>query len=126
INPSRNALLTSSFTGWNNYMMDMGKLLKDATAMKHFGNTLVMWNLKSMQPEKIMQVPGAPLEIRWSLKEGDDWAITATALTSKLWLVKKDSKGGWQARDVANIGDPAKIPLPVDISITADGKGLWV
>jgi selenium-binding protein 1 len=27
---------------------------------------------------------------------------------------------------VATIGDPAKIPLPVDISITADSKGLWV
>jgi selenium-binding protein 1 len=27
---------------------------------------------------------------------------------------------------VATIGDPAKIPLPVDISISADGKGLWV
>jgi methanethiol oxidase len=27
---------------------------------------------------------------------------------------------------VATIGDPAKIPLPVDISITRDGKGLWV
>ena len=74
----------------------------------------------------IFSVPGAPLEIRWSLKPGDDWAITASALTSKLWLVKKDGKGVWQAKDVATIGDPAKIPLPVDISITADGKGLWV
>src|SRR5439155_1307678 len=27
---------------------------------------------------------------------------------------------------VATIGDPSKIPLPVDISITRDGKGLWV
>jgi selenium-binding protein 1 len=27
---------------------------------------------------------------------------------------------------VATIGDPSKIPLPVDISISADGKGLWV
>ena len=27
---------------------------------------------------------------------------------------------------MATIGDPAKIPLPVDISITRDGKGLWV
>lgn len=26
INPAKNVLLTSSFTGWNNYMMDMGKL----------------------------------------------------------------------------------------------------
>lgn len=126
INPSKNVLLTTSFTGWNNYMMDMGKLLKDAVAMKQFGGTLVMWNLKAMQPERILPVPGAPLEVRWSLKEGDDWAITATALTSKLWLVKKDSQGMWQAKDVATIGDPSKIPLPVDISISADGKGLWV
>lgn len=126
INPAMNALLTSSFTGWNNYMMDFGKLLKDPSAMKHFGSTMVMWNLKTMRPEKIMQVPGAPLEVRWSLKEGDSWAITATALTSKLWLVKKDARGEWQARDVGNIGDPAKMPLPVDISISADGKGLWV
>jgi selenium-binding protein 1 len=126
INPARNAMLTSSFTGRNNYMRDLGQLIKDQAAMKRFGNTMVMWNLKSMQPEKVFQVPGAPLEIRWSLREGDDWAITASALTSKLWLVKKDAKGEWQARDVANIGDPAKIPLPVDMSITADAKGLWV
>jgi selenium-binding protein 1 len=126
INPGKNAMLTSSFTGWNNYMMDLGKLIKDPAAMKNFGSTMVMWNLKAMKPEKIFSVPGAPLEIRWSLKEGDDWAITASALTSKLWLVKKDANGEWQARDVGTIGDPAKIPLPVDISITADGKGLWV
>jgi selenium-binding protein 1 len=126
INPAKNAMLTSSFTGWNNYMMDLGQLMKDQSAMKRFGTTMVMWNLKSMQPEKVMNVPGAPLEIRWSLKEGDDWAITASALTSALWLVKKDAKGEWQAKSVAQIGDPAKIPLPVDISITADGKGLWV
>ena len=91
--------------------------------MKHFGNTMVMWNLKAMQPTKIFSVPGAPLEIRWSLKAGDDWAITATALTSKLWLVKPDANGEWQAKEVASIGDPAKIPLPVDISISADGEG---
>src|SRR5213076_3389673 len=65
------------------------------------------------------------LEIRWSPKAGDNWAITAAALTSKLWLVKED-KGQWQAKEVGTIGDPAKIPLPVDISITRDGKGLWV
>jgi methanethiol oxidase len=52
--------------------------------------------------------------------------VTATALTSQIWLIKRDAKGEWQAKDVASIGDPAKIPLPVDISISADGKGLWV
>ncbi len=126
INPAKNIMLTSSFTGWNNYMMDLGKLVKDGEAMKHFGSTMVAWDVKAMKPQKVFNVPGAPLEIRWSLKEGDNWAVTATALTSKLWLVKQDAQGQWQAKDVATIGDPAKIPLPVDISISADGKGLWV
>jgi selenium-binding protein 1 len=126
INPGRNAMLSSSFTGKKNYMTGLGTLIKDQGAMKQFGNTMVMWNLKSMQPEKVLSVPGAPLEIRWSLKPGDDWAMTATALTARLWLVKKDAKGQWQAKDVGAIGDPAKTPLPVDISMTADGRGLWV
>ena len=51
INWQKNVMLTSSFTGWNNYMMDLDKLITDAEAMKHFGNTMVLWNLKSMQPE---------------------------------------------------------------------------
>ena len=126
INPAQNVMLTSSFTGWTNYMMDMGQLIKDPEAMKRFGTSMIMWDYKSMKPIKTMNVPGAPLEIRWSLKPEDNWAITATALTSKLWVVKKDDKGEWQAKDVGNIGDPSKVPLPVDISITADGTGLWV
>lgn len=126
INPQKNTMLTSSFTGWTNYMMDMGTMIKDPAAMKNFGSTMVVWDLKAMKPTKVLEVPGAPLEIRWNLHDGSRWAVTATALTSKLWLVKQDDKGQWQAKDVATIGDPAKIPLPVDISITADGKGLWV
>lgn len=126
INPARNVMLTTSFAGKNNYMRDLGELIKDQEAMKKFGNTITMWNLKAMKPQKVFAVPGAPLEIRWSLVEGQDWAITATALTSKLWLVKKDAKGEWQAKEVGTIGDPAKIPLPVDISIAADAKSLWV
>ena len=125
VNPKKNVLLTSSFTGYQNYMRPLGELIKDAEAMKKFGNTMVAWDLKAMKPTTVFSVPGAPLEIRWSLKPGDNWAITAAALTSKLWLIKQD-KGQWQAKEVGTIGDPAKIPLPVDISITRDGKGLWV
>lgn len=126
INPAKNVLLTSSFSGWNNYMRDLGQVVKDPEAMKHFGGTMVLWNLKTMRPTRIFAVPGAPLEIRWALAPGQNWAITATALTSRLWLIKQDAAGEWQAKDVATIGDPAKIPLPVDISITANAKGLWV
>jgi selenium-binding protein 1 len=126
INPAKNVLLTSSFAGWQNYMRDLGEVIKDPEAMKHFGNTMVVWNLKTMTPTQILKVPGAPLEIRWTLAPGQNWAVTAAALTSKLWLVKQNDAGQWQAKEVATIGDPAKIPLPVDISISADGKGLWV
>ena len=125
VNPKKNVLLTSSFTGHANYMRPLGDLIKDAEAMKKFGNTMVAWDLKAMKPKKVFAVPGAPLEIRWSLNPNDNWAITAAALTSKLWLIKEE-KGEWQAKEVGTIGDPAKIPLPVDISITRDGKGLWV
>src|SRR5207244_5527121 len=126
VKPRKNVLLTSSFTGYANYMRPLGDVVKDPEAMKRFGNTMVLWDLKAMTPKKVFAVPGAPLEIRWSLKSGDNWAITAAALTSKLWLVKPDAKGEWQAKEVGTIGDPAKIPLPVDISIRNDGTGLWV
>jgi selenium-binding protein 1 len=126
INPAKNVFLTTSFTGWNNYMMDFGKLVKDAEAMKHFGNTSVMWDLKSMKPIKVFNTPGAPLEVRWSWKKGDNWALTTSALTAKMWMYQQDAKGEWQVKEVATIGDPAKIPLPVDISINREGTGLWV
>jgi methanethiol oxidase len=126
INPAKNVMLTSSFSGKKNYMRDLGEVVKDPEAMKHFGNTLVLWNLKTMEPTQIFSVPGAPLEMRWALVPGQNWAVTAAALTSKLWLIQQDAAGKWQAKEVATIGDPTKIPLPVDISITADGKGLWV
>jgi selenium-binding protein 1 len=126
VNPARNVMLTSSFAGWKNYMRNLGEVVQDPEAMKHFGSTMVVWDLKSMKPTQVLSVPGAPLEIRWALGPDQNWAVTAAALTSKIWLVKQDASGAWVAKEVATIGDPAKIPLPVDISISADGKGLWV
>src|SRR5678809_678013 len=43
--PRKNVLLTTSFTGWNNYMRSFGDLAKDADAMKKFGNTMVVLSL---------------------------------------------------------------------------------
>jgi selenium-binding protein 1 len=124
--PRKNVLVSTSFTGWNNYMMDFGKMLKDPEAMKHFGNTVVVWDLHGRQPKKVFDVPGAPLEVRCAWEESHNYCFTTTALTSKIWLVYADDKGEWQAKEVADIGDPAKVPLPVDISISKDDKLLWV
>ena len=124
--PRKNALLTSSFTGLNNYMRDFGTLTADPEAMKHFGSTMVMWDFHARQPKKVFQVPGAPLEIRWAWGDKHNYAFTATALTSKLWLVYADDRGEWQAKEIATIGDVKGGVLPVDISLSADDKTLFV
>jgi len=124
--PRLNALISSSFTGWTNYMMDFGKLLADPEAMKHFGKTVVVWNLHARRPVQVLDVPGAPLEIRCAWDGDHNWCFTSSALTSKLWLIHADSQGSWGASAVADIGDPAKVPLPVDISISNDDSRLWV
>lgn len=124
--PRKNALLTSSFTGWTNYMTELPKLVSDPEAMKHVGNTMVMWDFHTRQPKKIFQVPGVPLEIRWAWGENHNYAFTATALTSKIWCVYADEKGEWQAREVAPIGEVKGGVLPVDISLSADDKTLFV
>jgi selenium-binding protein 1 len=124
--PRRNVMLTSSFTGWSNYMMDFGKMLGDEEAMKRFGNTVAVWDLHARRPKRIFDVPGAPLELRCAWGWDHNYCFTTTALTSKIWLIYEDDKGLWNARAVADIGDPSKIPLPVDISITADDRYLWV
>lgn len=124
--PRRNVMLTSSFTGWSNYMMDFGKMLKDEEAMKHFGQTVTLWDLHARKPKKVFHVPGAPLEIRFAWGPKHNYAFTSSALTSKLWLIYEDDKGEWQSKAVADIGVPSEIPLPVDMSISTDDRTLWI
>ena len=124
--PRRNVLVTSSFTGWSNYMMDFGKLLQDKEAMKRFGNTVVIWNLHARKPKKILDIPGAPLEIRCAWQPNHNYCFTSTALTSKIWLIHEDTQGEWHAQAVSDIGDPSKTPLPVDISLSSEDDLLWV
>ena len=123
--PRLNAMFTSSFTGWSNYMQDFGKMLKDGESMKRFGNTVVRWDLHSRQAREVFDVPGAPLEIRCAWKPEHNYCFTTTALTSKLWLIyHRDGK--WHTQAVADIGDASKVPLPVDISISSDDTRLWI
>jgi selenium-binding protein 1 len=124
--PRKNVMLTSSFTGLENYMRPLGEVIKDPEAMKKFGQTMVLWDFHARKPKKVFHVPGAPLEVRWAWGPQHNYAFTASALTSKLWLVYEDTDGQWKAKEVANIGDPSKIPLPVDISLSADDKTLFV
>ncbi len=126
VNVDLNRMLTSSFTGRNNYMRPLPDLLGDAEAMKNFGNTMVVWDFHARRPLQTLRVPGAPLEIRWALGPHHDYAFTSTALTSKLWGVFLKPDGTFEAVELADIGDPSKVPLPVDISLSADDRFLFV
>ncbi len=126
VNPRLNRMLTSSFTGHANYMRALPELLQDPEAMKNFGGTIVLWDYHARKPLQTFEVPGAPLEIRWALQPDHHYAFTSTALTSKLWGVFRRDDGTFEAVELADIGDPAEVPLPVDISISADDRYLFV
>ena len=126
INARLNRLLTSSFTGHDNYMRPLPELMGDAEAMQNFGNAIVVWDYHARKPLQILEVPGAPLEIRWALQPDHDYAFTTTALTSKLWGIFLQKDGSFEAVELADIGDPSKVPLPVDISLSADDRFLFV
>ena len=123
--PRKNVMLTTSFTGWNNYTRNFTELVKDADALKQTGNSMVLWNFHTRQPKQVFQVPGAPLEIRWAWGEKRNYAFTAAALGSKLWLCYEDNNGEWQAKAVAQIGPEGGV-LPVDMSLSADDQTLFV
>src|SRR5439155_742307 len=126
VQPRLNCMLTSSFTGRKNYMRNFTALVADPEAMKHFGNSMVVWDFHARKPIQTLDVPGAPLEIRWALQPRHNYAFTTTALTSKIWLIAQQDDGGFRAAPVADIADPKRTPLPVDISLSADDRFLFV
>ena len=125
VNANLNRMLTSSFTGHENYMRNVDELLKDAEAMKRFGNTMVLWDFHARKPLQIFDVPGAPLEIRWALQPQHYYAFTTTLLTSKLWGVFRKDDGTFEAVELAQIGGEGGV-LPVDISLSSDDRFLFV
>jgi selenium-binding protein 1 len=124
--PRKNVMLSSSFTGHDNYMRPIGELMKDPEAMKHMGQTMVLWNFHTRQPRQVFHVPGAPLEVRWAWGPKNSFAYTATAFASKLWLIYEDGDGQWKAEETAHVGPDGQGVLPVDISLSADDQTLFV
>src|SRR5574337_990273 len=122
VNVNLNRMLTSSFTGKKNYMRPLGDLLKDAAAMKEFGDSIIVWDFHARKPLQILRVPGAPLELRWALLPNHYYAFTATALTHQLVLIYRKEDGAWATKNIVDIGDN----VPVDISIAPDDSKVYV
>jgi selenium-binding protein 1 len=117
-----NRMLTSSFAGKKNYMRPVGELLKDAEAMKQFGDSIVVWDFHARKPLQVLRVPGAPLELRWALLPNHHYAFTSTALTGQLVLIYRQDDGTWATKNIAEIGNT----IPVDISIAPDDSKIYV
>jgi selenium-binding protein 1 len=122
VNINLNRMLTSSFAGKKNYMRPVGELLKDAEAMKQFGDSVVVWDFHARKPLQVLRVPGAPLELRWALQPNHHYAFTSTALTGQLVLIHRQDDGTWATKNIAEIGNT----IPVDISIAPDDSKIYV
>src|SRR5438876_7305028 len=53
VNPRKKGLRTSSFTSYYKHMRVLGEVVKDPEAMKRFGKTMVLWDLKDIKPQKV-------------------------------------------------------------------------
>ncbi len=116
INPDRNRMVTSSFTPPENYRKPLAKM-----DFKHFGDKLVVWDFRKRMPVQTLTAGAAPLECRWSLKEGADHGFCNCALDNTLWVWQGDGSGSYKARKLCDTGK-----MPVDLSQSPEGKYLFV
>jgi methanethiol oxidase len=122
VNANLGRLLTSSFTGKENYDTPLKDVMASEEKMKRFGDTMILWDFFTMKPLQTFHVGAAPLEIRWALQPRHHYAFTATALDHHIVLVHRKDDGTFAAEKVADIGNV----LPVDISLSADDRYLYV
>ena len=116
IKPSLNRMVTSSFTPMRNYAKPFAKM-----DLKDFGDELVVWDFKRREPIQVAHAGAAPLEVRWSLKPGNDYGFTNCALDNSLWLFRGGPDGKYTFKKVATTG-----PLPADLRQSPDDRYLFV
>jgi selenium-binding protein 1 len=116
IYPDRNRMVTSSFTPPENYRKPLAKM-----DMKRFGARLVVWDFRARKPLQTLTTGAAPLECRWSLKEGADHGFANCAFDDSIWIWEGNGQGTYIARKLCETGK-----LPVDLSQSPDGKYLYV
>jgi selenium-binding protein 1 len=116
INPDKNRMVTSSFTPPENYKKPLAKM-----DLKHFGDKLLVWDFRDRKVLDEMKTGAAPLECRWSLKEGADYGFTNCALDDSLWVWEGGKDGKYTARKLCDTGK-----MPADLSQSPDGRFLYV
>jgi selenium-binding protein 1 len=116
INPSRNRMVTSSFTPQDNYRKPLAKM-----DMKKFGDKIVIWDFRKRTPLQTLKTGLAPLECRWSLAKGANHGYTNCALENTLWVWEGRADGTYTTRKLCEVGK-----MPADLSQSPDGRYLFV
>jgi selenium-binding protein 1 len=89
--------------------------------MNDFGRELVVWDFKERKPLQVAKAGLTPLEVRWSLKPGNNYGFTNCALDSSLWLFRGQADGAYAFKKVATTG-----AFPVDLRQSPDDRFLFV
>jgi selenium-binding protein 1 len=116
IKPDLNRMVTSSFTPLRNYKKPLAQM-----DLKDFGRELTIWDFKDRKPLQTGQAGLAPLEVRWSLKPGNNYGFTNCALDNSLWMFRGKDDGAYEFKKVADTGS-----LPADLRQSPDDKYLYV
>jgi selenium-binding protein 1 len=116
VKPDLNRMVTSSFTPMRNYKKPLAQM-----DLKDFGSEMVIWDFKARKPLQVGKAGLAPLEVRWSLKPGNNYGFTNCALDNSLWMFRGQSDGSYEFKKVASTG-----ALPADLRQSPDDKSLFV
>lgn len=124
--PRLNRMLSGSFTGRRTYSRDVRELLASPSLGQDFGETVTVWDLRVRKPLQILEVPGAPVELRWALRPRHEYAFAVTALDARLWGIFLKRDGSFEAEPLARVGDPEARPVPVSMSLSSNDRFLFV
>ncbi|MGE5756990.1 MAG: selenium-binding protein SBP56-related protein [Planctomycetaceae bacterium] len=116
VKPDLNRMVSSSFTPARNYRKPLAQM-----DLKDFGSELVVWDFKRRKPLQTGKAGLAPLEVRWSLKPGNNYGFTNCALDNSIWMFRGQADGSYEFKKVAGTG-----ALPADLRQSPDDRYLFV
>jgi selenium-binding protein 1 len=116
VKPDLNRMVTSSFTPMNNYQKPLAQM-----DFKNFGKDLLVWDFRNYKVVQKLTTGLAPLECRWSLKEGGNHGFTNCALDDSIWVWEGDADGTYHTRKLCATGK-----LPADLRQSPDDRFLYV
>lgn len=116
VKPEINRMVTSSFTPLRNYQKPLARM-----DLRDFGKEVLVWDFHRREVLERLTTGLAPLECRWSRKEGASHGFTNCALDDSIWLWESGDDGHYHTRKLCSTGK-----LPADLRQSPDDRFLYV